>query len=158
MRPFTTLATAAVLVSLALSGCDSTKEDEQVTRDTSSVPTRAAADTVDGSDASTRGSLRAYVNEVGPEVEREVRKMFPDMYADFSFAPQGKSTVVFSYTYAEQVAVAEFHRYMESVMGVLEAGAEQTLREMSQYGIDDPKVEFVYINPDGARLGAFTFD
>lgn len=162
MRLPTVLAIGAVLVSLGVSGCtadeDTSPPPVVLGGDRGPVVTGGGADEASGGEASQSRALREYVDASRSASERIVDQMAPGVYSDFSVDAAGSSTLVYTYTFAEQVDREGFEAYMADLNGVMRESANLPLTEMRQYGIRNPKVRYVYLNPDGSVVGSLDFD
>ncbi len=78
---------------------------------------------------------------------------YSDIYSNFSLEAEGSSTVVYRYTFRNQLDAAQARGNVASMEGTLETMANQViLPEMSRAGIDDPVVKWIYQNSDGTVI------
>ena len=82
-------------------------------------------------------------------VEAEMER-YSDIYSDYSLEAQGARTMVYRYTFRNQVDPEQAESNMASLEGTLKTAANDIiLPEMRSAGIEDPALKWVYQNPDG---------
>lgn len=140
------LSLAGVALALGLSGCASG------TTTSSSTSTTATESTTP---SSAEDPLQSYLEAGRPMAEAEFER-YSDIYSDFSLEAEGERTMVYRYTFRNQLDPEQAESSMAGLEGTLETLANDVvLPEMRTAGIEDPVVKWVYQNPDGTVIRSF---
>lgn len=146
-RPIAGLLLALALVA-GVSGCASSD---------SSSDSSGSAQELPSDDPGTDGdALETYVEANRAAAEREMER-YRDVYRDFSFEAEGSRTLVYSYTFRNQIDTAQARSQVEQSRGMLRATAETIFVELEGAGIQDPVVKWIYYNADGDEIQTFEF-
>lgn len=138
------LTLAGVTLALGLSGC---------TAGTSSTTTPTTA--TESTASSAADPLQSYVDASRPASEAEFER-YSDIYSDFALGAEGAGTLVYRYTFRNQLDAEQFQSQLAAMEGTLEATAKDVIiPEMKSVGIDDPVVKWVYNNADGTVIASF---
>jgi len=143
---------AGLLLALALAAGASACASSDSTSDSS-----GSARELPNDDPGTDGdALESYVEANRSAAEREIER-YRDVYSDFSIEAEGSQTLVYSYTYRNQVDTDQARSHLEQSRGTLRATAETIFAEMEDAGIQDPVVKWIYNNADGDEIETFEF-
>ena len=147
--PVLAVATAALAVTAACGFSDEGSSSEP-------KPSASASASGGGSAAPepADGALVTYVTQVRAQSEEQMKR-FEDVYRDFSITGEGDDTLVYDYTFRNAVAPAQVDAQRDTIRKTVEGVGDSILTEMQTAGVDDPKVRWVYRNPDGAELMSF---
>lgn len=143
LAPRIVIASLALVAVSACGSSDDTKDDAATESTPSAVATTAEQE--------SNSQLEAYVDKVRTQSEGEMAR-FDDLYSDFQVSAEGDDTLVYDYTFANEVDPAAAKTQIEGTRSVLEGAAKAIFTEMEAAGVQDPKVRWTYRNPDGAEL------
>ena len=101
--------------------------------------TRTAADYLNAHSQADLDAIVAQVRAMGMDIE---------MTTD-------GDTMIYTYTFMEQLDADDFDASMMEAM--LRPTADMILAEMSDFGVANPEVRYIYLNADGAVLADMTF-
>ncbi|SEJ58517.1 DUF4854 domain-containing protein [Demequina mangrovi] len=162
-------ATAAL--TFALAGCAADDPPQAAATETppvaaSSTPAPSANDAatshvVDGiaePAADQAAALAAYV-AIGQEQIPTLMELAPGIYSEITIRGEGDNTLVFEYTYADQVDADVAAAGIDVMASTFqEMTASVIIPEMLTYGITaDPQVAYTYLNADGSLIWSQAF-
>lgn len=124
----------AALLLLGVAGCGESS-------DTDTAPV----------DAESQAALQGFVDELGPQVAAEIER-YDDVYGDFELRAEGSSTLVYEYTFLEEVDPADAEEQLEATQKLLTSMAGPIMEELEEGGVNDPRVRWLYLNPDGSEV------
>ncbi len=140
-------AITAALVVLGLSGCASETTSTQ-------APQKSAEASREAPDESLADPLQSYIEASQPAVEAELDR-YADIYSDFSIEAEGPRTLVFRYTFRNEVDAAQAQSNIASTNETLKALANESIfPEMKAAGIEDPEIKWIFQNPDGSVVAS----
>ncbi|NKY38665.1 DUF4854 domain-containing protein [Cellulomonas septica] len=166
MQTTTRRAAAALLIATALSltaACSSSSPEAEET--TTAAPTKEApaTDTEATDDSADSGddqaaALDAYVTALQATVP-QLMSQFDGTYSAITITGEQPSTVVYTYTYAEQLDAPATASALDGQVDQLQEVCDSAVfPEMEGQGITtDPQVRYVYVNADGAEIWSHTF-
>lgn len=135
---------SVALATVAACGSSDDSKDDSATESTPSASAPAAA-------APANPQLEEYVDKVRAQSAGEMER-FDDLYSDFQVKAEGADTLVYEYTFANELDPATAKSQIEGTRSVLEGAAKAIFAEMEAAGVQDPQVRWTYRNPDGAEL------
>lgn len=146
----------AVGAALMLAGCSDRLQESPPAEDTFSP--QATAEPSDVASGDQNAALDAYV-ALELEQADAVMEAYGDTYSDFAVEPQYPDTVLYTYTYADELDPEAAAAALDEVAATIKDGADSSIfPTMTQLGVVDPKLTFVYLNPDGTVLWSKTFE
>ena len=145
------VATAALALVAACGSSDdeSSSATSEPTSSSSSAPSASAAP----EDTASKDALDTYVAQVRTQAEAQMER-FDDVYSDFSVKAEGSDTMVYDYTFRQQVDPAQADAQRDTIRKTVSGIGDAILTEMKAAGISDPKARWVYRNPDGSEIMA----
>jgi hypothetical protein len=87
---------------------------------------------------------------------RQLKEMTRNAGMELSITASG-DTVIYTYRYLEEMDVEATRAYMDTMSGVLKAGADIAIAEMKEFGVSSPVIRYVYQNIDGAQIWSGDF-
>lgn len=167
MQTTTRRAAASLLIAAALTftaACSSSSPEAEDTA--SAVPTKEAPATVDEAteDSTDSGAddqaaaLDAYVTALQATVP-QLMAQFDGTYSAITITGEQPSTVVYTYTYAQQLDGPATASALDGQVDQLQDVCDSAVfPEMEGQGITvDPQVRYVYLNADGSEIWSHTF-
>lgn len=158
-------AALTVLVSVALTGCFSSKSETTETTPAvpiasdSAQPTTAAPEDPQETEplAPVAGALDAYVAAEAAAIP-QLMDIFGEVYSEIRIEAVEPHTVRYTYVYLSFIDPDEANAYFDSIEDQLtEQTRASVLPAMSTAGVrPDQAVEYVYVNSDGATLRTLT--
>lgn len=149
------VATAALALVAACGGSsddDSSSASEPTSSATSSAPGAGASASPEAApDGASNEALETYVAQVRSQAEDQMER-FDDVYSDFSVTAEGDDTMVYDYTFRQQVDPAQADAQRDTIRKTVSGIGDAILTEMKAAGISDPKARWVYRNPDGSEI------
>lgn len=166
MQTTTRRAAASLLIATTLTftaACSSSSPEAEDTA--SAVPTKEAPATVEATEDSTASgaddqaaALDAYVTALQATVP-QLMAQFDGTYSAITITGEQPSTVVYTYTYAQQLDGPATASALDGQVDQLQDVCDSAVfPEMEGQGITvDPQVRYVYLNADGAEIWSHTF-
>jgi len=143
------LAIASALIILGLAGCTSPSTTDAPQNE----PGAAAQDVPQAQGAAP---LQEIIDAATPMLEAELRR-YSDVYSDAVVESEGSNTLVYRYTYRDQVDGEQARSDLSSMRSAFEGFANAILPDMKARGIDDAAIKWVYYNADGTFITSIEF-
>lgn len=152
--PLSRLAVAtAALALVAACGSSDDESSSATSEPTSSASSSAPSASASPEDAASKDALDTYVAQVRSQAEAQMER-FDDVYSDFSVKAEGDDTMVYDYTFRQQVDPSQADAQRDTIRQTVSGMGDAILTEMKAAGVSDPKARWVYRNPDGSEIMA----
>jgi len=155
-------ALSVLALGAALAGCGSS--DSTSTPKESTSATASSSDSASGSDDTAapasddqHEALASMVSQAQGQVA-DLIKMFKGLYSDIEIAGEDPGTLVYRYTYGQQVDGATAKAALEKQYSTLQSSCEASVfPAMKAAGVTtDREVLYEFHNSDGATIGSYT--
>ena len=147
--------------ALVLAGCSEGEKESPPQEDTFTPTATAEPGTQTATPTDSDAANAALDGYVALELKQrdQILDTFKDTYSDFTVQPQYPDTVLYTYTYLNELDPAAAGAALEEVASTMQDSADTIIfPAMEAAGVADPKVTFVYLNPDGSEIWSKTFE
>lgn len=138
---------------LVLVGCAANETTDSAAGSTGDYSSDANGDTLDPDQSDA-------LDEVVEAGQAEIPKLidfFEGAFSDIEIEADHPSTIVYTYTYAEQVDADYARTEIESRIAMVQAACDTTIfPEMEKAGIGHPGARYIWQNADGSEITAHT--
>lgn len=112
----------------------------------------SAPDPTDAEGMASREALDRYIDRSRAEVEAELEQ-YQDVYSGFTLRAEGAGTLVYEYTFREQLDAAQASAGISEGRPDLEQIATaEIFPGMRSAGVPEPAVRWIYLNADGTQI------
>lgn len=144
-------AVKIVIASLALAAVAACGSSDDSKDEAATESSPSAVETTTAPAEESNPQFDAYVDKVRSLSQGEMAR-FDDVYSDFQVSGEGGDTLVYEYTFINELDPDTAETQIEGTRSVLEGASKPIFDEMKAVGVEDPKVRWTYRNPDGAEL------